>query len=130
MEIAIKKIDNFIDVLVGKELIDTEYTQSLIPTRGNYDNIIVFKSSIDPYHVICIMQSTDNEQFIHFSLENDDGLIINNCRFIVKQNNKVSWEIITDRTGVTPRRNIDIGDHEVEIQAGRKTLGIIKINIS
>lgn len=129
MEIVIDFSKEFVSILKGENFIPTNLAPA-IATRGEKDSIIVFRSEVSPYFVSCKIQPNKDKQFIHFSLENDIGEKLKNGRFIIKQNDDKILEVLTDKTGSTERKDIQIGEYEVEISIGKDFIGAIKINIS
>jgi len=129
MEIAIKISKELISVIKGDNFVQ-DNTVPVLASRGMKDSLIVFRSEVFPYFVTCKIQPKENRQFIHFSLENNEGEKLRNGRFIIKDNKSKILEILTDRTGSTEQKTIQFGEYEVEVSIGKEFLGSIKINIS
>ncbi len=133
MQLILKRVKSAFEIIMGDSFYKPGLGLSLVPTRGTAavpGSLYVFQTVLASYRISCRLQAGGGKQFLHFTLEAENGEGVKNGRFIVTEADRQIYELLTDSTGTTPAKMLPAGDYEIVFSMMRKNLGTLKLTIS
>ena len=127
MEIAIKRADKILDIILGKE-----YSLDIKPafiTRSGEESML-FSKKMDDCNILCDICPNQDGIYIMNLAASSTNKEINNIKFTIIQNKKNIMEKYTNSTGNTGSFIIDSGVYYINISNTKSEIGNIKINLS
>tara|TARA_B110000014_G_C20071458_1_gene558830 strand:- start:462 stop:1055 length:594 start_codon:yes stop_codon:yes gene_type:complete len=127
MEIAIKRADKILDIILGKE-----YSLDIKPafiTRSGEESML-FSKKMDDCNILCDICPNQDGIYIMNLAASSANKEINNIKFAIIQNKKNIMEKYTNSTGNTGSFIIDSGVYYINISNTKSEIGNIKINLS
>ena len=127
MEIAIKRADKILDIILGKE-----YSLDIKPafiTRSG-EKSMLFSKKMDDCNILCDICPNQDGIYIMNLAASSTNKEINNIKFAIIQNKKNIMEKYTNSTGNTGSFIIDPGVYYINISNAKSEIGNIKINLS
>jgi len=127
MDVAIRKADQFLDIILGKEyFLDIEPT---FVTRSS-EKSCLFSKKMNDFDIICDISSEENDNYLMNLVASKNDKEIDNIKFSITQNNKHNIEKYTQSNGNTGSFIISPGVYYINISTLKSEVGNIKINLS
>ena len=127
MDVAIKKADQFLNIILGKEyFLDIELA---FITRTS-EKSLLFSKKMNDFDILCDIYSEENGQYLMnlAASKNDKGM--DNIKFSITQDSKYNVEKYTQSNGNTGSFIINLGVYYINISTLKSEIGNIKINLS
>ena len=127
MDLAIKKVDQLLDVVLGKE-----YYQDINPvliTRSN-DKSLLFSKTMNKFDILCDVSSDEEGQYLMNLAASKNNKEVDNIKFSITKNNEHTIEKYTQSNGNTGSFIINSGIYYINISTLKSEVGNIKINLS
>ena len=127
MDLAIKKVDQLLDVVLGKE-----YYQDINPvliTRSN-DKSLLFSKTMNKFDILCDVSSDEEGQYLMNLAASKNNKEVDNIKFSITKNNEHTIERYTKSNGNTGSFIINPGVYYINITTLKSEVGNIKINLS
>lgn len=127
MDLAIKKVDQILDVILGKE-----YYQDINPvliTRSN-DKSLLFSKTMNKFDILCDVSSDEEGQYLMNLAASKNNKEVDNIKFSITKNNVHTIEKYTQSNGNTGSFIINSGIYYINISTLKSEVGNIKINLS
>ena len=127
MDVAIKKADQFLDIILGKEyFLDIE---PAFITRSS-EKSLLFSKKMNDFDILCDIYSEENGQYLMNLAASKNDKEIDNIKFSITQDSKHNIEKYTQSNGNTGSFIINLGVYYINISTLKSEIGNIKINLS
>ena len=126
MDVAIRKTDQFLDVILGKEYyIDIE---PAFVTRSSKKSIL-FQKKMYNYDIVCDVCLEEDGQYLMNLAASQNSENMDNIKFSITHNQNSNIEKYTQSNGNTGTFTINSGTYYINISNVKSEIGNIKINL-
>ena len=127
MDVAIKKADQFLNIILGKEyFLDIELA---FITRTS-EKSLLFSKKMNDFDILCDIYSEENGQYLMNLAASKNDKEMDNIKFSITQDSKYNVEKYTQSNGNTGSFIINLGVYYINISTLKSEIGNIKINLS
>ena len=127
MDVAIKKADQFLNIILGKEyFLDIELA---FITRTS-EKSLLFSKKMNDFDILCDIYSEENGQYLMNLAASKNNKGMDNIKFSITQDSKYNVEKYTQSNGNTGSFIINLGVYYINISTLKSEIGNIKINLS
>ena len=127
MDIAIKKTNQIIDIILGKEYF-LDVTPEFV-TRSGKESVL-FSKKMDDCNILCDIHPNQDGLYLINLAASSQNIDIDNIKFSITKSKKIIMEKFTNSTGNTGIFKINSVIYYINISNSKSELGNIKINLS
>ena len=127
MDIAIKKTNQIIDIILGKEYF-LDVTPEFV-TRSGKESVL-FSKKFDDCNILCDIHPNQDGLYLINLAASSQNIDIDNIKFSITKSKKIIMEKFTNSTGNTGIFKINSVIYYINISNSKSELGNIKINLS